>query len=54
MLKRKLEVIEYAKKTSNAAAANKFKVGRSSVIDWRKQEKDIWEATEYDFSVFVF
>ena len=34
----KLKVISYAKMTNNVKAAERFKVNRSLVIYWRKQE----------------
>uniref|UniRef100_A0A914MXF0 Brinker DNA-binding domain-containing protein n=3 Tax=Meloidogyne TaxID=189290 RepID=A0A914MXF0_MELIC len=42
-IEKKIEVIEFAKKNSNHAAARRFGVSRSSVIDWRAQEGKLRE-----------
>uniref|UniRef100_A0A1I8BY75 BrkDBD domain-containing protein n=1 Tax=Meloidogyne hapla TaxID=6305 RepID=A0A1I8BY75_MELHA len=47
-IKQKLEVIEFAKKHSNYAAARKFKVLRGSVIKWISQENDLLLCSEDD------
>uniref|UniRef100_A0A915PD32 Brinker DNA-binding domain-containing protein n=1 Tax=Meloidogyne floridensis TaxID=298350 RepID=A0A915PD32_9BILA len=43
-IEKKIEVIEFAKKNSNHAAARRFGVSRSSVIDWRAQEGKLRES----------
>lgn len=37
----KLDVVDYAQKNSNKAAANKYKISRSRVQEWRKQEAQL-------------
>ena len=42
----KLNVIQYAKDHNNAQASKKFNVGRSRVIDWRRNEAALRESGE--------
>ncbi len=66
---KKLEIIEYAEKNSNRAAARLYVVGESSVREWRKQKailqvmnprkrarrykKEFWPELEQDLKKWI-